>query len=174
MLRGNDNLYTIKRNVPGALKQFVLKLNREKKTLDLYERINEEKLRKYYTLREDFDLSEYSVFEKKQAFSCLCGREESPTPFGMFQIQKVSSDEYVSGYHAKYDKVKFFGYLVIFEDYFIHSDMYLEDVEESDMREGKAESISKDDKGTAGCIRVAQDVVDWLVEHVEEGSIVYL
>lgn len=174
MLRGNGNLYIMQKNIPGALKRFMLKLNREQKSLDLYERINEENLRKYYTLRESFDLSEYVVFEKKQSFPCLLGREESPTPFGMFQIQKVSAEEYVSGYHAKYDKVKFFGYLVIFEDYFIHSDMYLENVEESDMREGKAESISKDDKGTAGCIRVAQDVEDWLVEHVEEGCLVYL
>ena len=174
MLRGNGNLYIMQKNIPGALKRFMLKLNREQKSLDLYERINEENLRKYYTLRESFDLSEYVVFEKKQSFPCLLGREESPTPFGMFQIQKVSAEEYVSGYHAKYDKVKFFGYLVIFEDYFIHSDMYLEKVMVKDMRSGQAQSVSKEENGTAGCIRVSQEAVDWLAEQVEEGTLIYL
>ena len=174
MLRGNVNLYVIQKNMSGASNQFMLKLNREQKTLDLYVRINEENLRRFYTLREDFDLSEYVIFEKKQSFSCLYGRAESPTPFGLFQIQKVAAEAYVSGYYAKYDKVKFFGYLVIFEDYLIHSDLYLADVTEADMREGWAKSVSKADQGTSGCIRVSQEVVDWLIENVEEGSLVYL
>ena len=63
---------------------------------------------------------------------------------------------------------------MIFEDYFIHSDLYLADVTEADMREGRAKSVSKADQGTSGCIRVSQEVVDWLIENVEEGSLVYL
>lgn len=174
MLKGNENLYTIEKDVPGAKKHFLLKVDRYRSSLDLYERIEEENLRKYYTLREDFSLSDYVVFERREAFPCIYGGENSPTPLGMFSIKKVSKEEYMSGYHAKFDWVKFFGYLVVFEDYFIHSDLYGEDVEESEMRKGQVESISKGDRSTAGCIRVSQDVLDWLVEHIEEGTLIYL
>jgi len=34
------------------------------------------------------------------------------------------------------------------------------------------ESISKHDKHTAGCIRISQDNLSWLIENIKEGSII--
>lgn len=105
---------------------------------------------------------------------CLFGREDSPTPYGVFDIVKKSKvkEEYISGYHKKYERIKFFGYLVIFEDYFIHSDLYMDRVTSETFEQ--AEPISNGDTGTAGCIRVSQKNVEWLLENIEVGTTVIL
>ena len=69
-------------------------------------------------------VKESLIDELEKEFSCIFGGEKSPTPFGVFQVEHKTTDEYVSGYYPEHDKVKFFGYLIIFEDYFIHSDLY--------------------------------------------------
>ena len=104
----------------------------------------------------------------------LFGREDSPTPYGVFDIVKKSKvkEEYISGYHKKYERIKFFGYLVIFEDYFIHSDLYMDRVTSETFEQ--AEPISNGDTGTAGCIRVSQKNVEWLLENIEVGTTVIL
>ena len=92
----------------------------------------------------------------------------------MFDIVKKSKvkEEYISGYHKKYERIKFFGYLVIFEDYFIHSDLYMDSVISETFEQ--AEPISNGDTGTAGCIRISQKNVEWLLENIEVGTTVIL
>lgn len=73
------------------------------------------------------------------------------------------------------NKVKFFGYLVVFEDYFIHSDIYKEDINEDMMRKNiHIEPISRCDKSTSGCIRVSQENIDWLVENIDVGTTIIM
>lgn len=67
-------------------------------------------------------------------------------------------------------QVKFFGYLAVFEDYFIHSNMYLTDAVSDTFME--QEPISEQDEHTSGCIRVPQEELDWLVANIPEKSII--
>lgn len=169
------NLYIVHKAVLDATDQHLLKLNRDAHQLELYRKVAGDTLHKYYSIRPDFDYSDYVMFEKEKAFDCIFGGEETPTPSGIFRITDKSKEEYVSGYYAQRDKVKFFGYLVIFEDYFIHSDLYEENVTEDMMRSDKAIiPISHGDSHTAGCIRVSQKNADWLVEHIEIGTTVVM
>ena len=119
-------------------------------------------------------LSRVNIRFMKKSRKCLFGREDSPTPYGVFDIVKKSKvkEEYISGYHKKYERIKFFGYLVIFEDYFIHSDLYMDRVTSETFEQ--AEPISNGDNGTAGCIRVSQKNVEWLLENIEVGTTVIL
>ena len=154
--------------------QRLLELNREARLLEVYRRAGDKQLREVYDLRDDFDDSPYAVLEREKAFPCIFGGEETPTPRGFFRVENKTEEEYISGYYPKLDKVKFFGYLEIVEDYFIHSDLYAADVTEDMMRSGKAEPLSKADEHTSGCVRVAQDALDWLVENIEVGTMVLL
>lgn len=53
---------------------------------------------------------EYTIYEKIKEMPCLLGHEDSPTPYGVFDIVKKSKvkEEYISGYHKKYEQIKFF------------------------------------------------------------------
>ena len=148
----------------------ILVLNRSKSELEVYSRVPNERIREEYKLRDDFDLSEYCCYERKYGMKCLFGREDSPTPEGCFEITQKSriNQEYVSGYYPNRGKVKFFGYLVIFEDYFIHSDLYEEEVTSDTIMQNVP--ISKDDTKTSGCIRVSQNELEWLIENIEVGT----
>lgn len=170
----NENLQIVKKSMEGADKKYLLKLNRAGHCLEVFAKVSNDILREYYSIREDFDTSAYVMYEKIKSFYCICGGYESPTPYGMFNIEKISKDCYVSGYHKRFDQVKFFGYMVIFEDYFIHSNMYLMNVDEDMMRSGYADCISIDDEFTSGCIRVKQDDLDWMLDVIEVGSLVLL
>ena len=64
----------------------------------------------------------------------------------------------------------FFGYLAVFEDYFIHSNLYLTDAASDTFME--KEPISAQDEHTSGCIRVPQEELDWLVAYIPEKSII--
>lgn len=153
----------------------LLKLNRETQKLEVYRKVSNEKIREHYSIRENFDSSNHVIFEIEKIFDCIFGSEKRPTPNGLFKIQNKSSGEYISEYHPEYDKVKFFGYLVVFEDYYIHSDMYTVNVTKDIMgKDNNVESISKGDEFTSGCIRVSQEDADWLVENIEIGTTVIL
>ena len=41
----------------------------------------------------------------------IFGGEKSPTPEGIFMIEKKSPEEYISGYYPERKNVKFFGYI---------------------------------------------------------------
>ena len=146
----------------------VLKVNRSSKQLELYKKVDNSVLYKYYSIRPDFDSSNYIMYEKVKSMDCIYGGEKSPTPTGIFQVEKKSTEEYISGYYPELDQVKFFGYLVIFEDYFIHSDLYAADVTKETLEEN--EPVSKGDTSTSGCIRISQEDLDWLLENVEVGT----
>lgn len=150
--------------------QYLLKLNRTGSCLELYSKVSNSKLNDYYSIRPDFDSNEYTMFEKVETMPCLFGGEKSPTPYGIFQVEKVSESEYISGYRPGYDAVKFFGYIVLFEDYFIHSDMYEASVE--DYR--NASSISSNDTFTSGCIRISQHSLNKLLSMIHVGTTVIL
>ena len=168
------DLQIIKRSLEGADKRYLLKLNRAEQCLEVFEKVSNDVLHDYHSIRKDFDSSAYVMFEKIKSMKCICGEVYSPTPYGICHIEHKSKDCYISGYHKKFEKVKFFGYLVVFEDYFIHSNMYLADVDEEVMRSGNAECISVDDEFTTGCIRVEQGELDWLVDNIELNTIVIL
>ena len=158
-----NDIYIVKKKI--STENFLLKLNQQ---------ADEQALRKNYSIRKDFVPCEYTIYEKIKEMPCLFGREDSPTPYGVFDIVKKSKvkEEYISGYHKKYERIKFFGYLVIFEDYFIHSDLYMDRVTSETFEQ--AEPISNGDTGTAGCIRVSQKNVEWLLENIEVGTTVIL
>ena len=150
---------------------FFMRLNREKSILEVYKKCESSKLREEYPIRDDFEESGYTMFELYKELRCIFGGEgKKRTPSGLFHIYDKSKGEYKSSYYEGKDCVKFFGYLSFFEDYFIHSDLYDENITIKNYKE--AEPISKEDVNTAGCIRVAQDELDWLVENVEVGTIV--
>lgn len=154
------------------LTKFYLKLDRTSHTIDVYEQDSGD-LREFYSLRKDFDASNYSLFTLKKSIPCIFGGEdETRTPAGIFQVEQVSQphEEYISSYHPKYKQVKFFGYLVIFEDYFIHSDMYLSDADCETFMQKK--TISSRDSHTSGCIRVSQENLDWLTENIPQGTVI--
>lgn len=154
--------------------QHLLELNREARLLEVYRRAGDRRMRAFYSLRDDFDDSPYVMLEREKTFPCIFGGEKSPTPRGCFRVENKTAKEYLSGYYPEHDKVKFFGYLEIVEDYFIHSDLYAAGVTEDMMRSGDAKPISKADEHTSGCVRVAQDALDWLVENIEVGTMVLL
>jgi len=87
-------------------------------------------------------------------------------------VEGKSAEEYVSGYYPELDQVKFFGYLVIFEDYFIHSDLYASNATKETMQD--YEPVSKDDTFTSGCIRVSQENLNWLLENIDVGTTVIM
>ncbi|MFT8872268.1 MAG: L,D-transpeptidase [Sporolactobacillus sp.] len=149
--------------------RYYLKLNRKSCCLEIYESTDTKALWDNYPIKQDFDASDYVMYELAKIMPCIFGGDgQTQTPAGIFNIEKVSSSEYISPYHPKFDQVKFFGYLVVFEDYFIHSDMYSMEVNIDDFREKT--SISCHDKHTAGCIRVLQDDLYWLIENIPEGT----
>ena len=61
---------------------------------------------------------------------------------------------------------------MIFEDYFIHSDLYDAEVTRESMQDH--ESISGNDTFTSGCIRIAQPELEWLLENIESGTTVIM
>lgn len=147
--------------------QYYLKLNRQAGCLEIYQKTDTKALWTHYPIREDFDASDYTMYELTKTMPCIFGGTgKTQTPAGIFNIEKVSGSEYISPYHPKADLVKFFGYLVVFEDYFIHSDMYSMDANMDNFREKK--SISLKDEHTSGCIRVSQDDLNWLIENIPE------
>ncbi len=168
-----SEMYIVKEELLGEAKDRVLKLDRNEKKLLVYKRVDNKKLHEHYSIREDFDSSPYAMYEVERSFDCIYGGEKSPTPEGVFNVRSKTTLEYDSGYYPEHDKVKFFGYLVIFEDYFIHSHLYDGSVTAKAMRNDPSiRAIDNGDDHTSGCIRVAQENLDWLVENVEVGTMV--
>lgn len=163
--------YIVKKEIlnKSADNKYFLKLNRASHCLEIYEKKDMNSLRSDYPIRQDYNLSDYMLYALKKTMVCVFGGSgHQRTPCGIFNIEEVSKAEYVSPYHPNHDKVKFFGYLVVFEDYFIHSDMYLMDVGIDSFR--LKEPISVRDKHTSGCIRVKQEDLDWLVGNISIGT----
>ena len=153
-------------------KKYLLKLNRTSSQLELYKKADNSVLHKYYPIRSDFDSLNYVMYEEIRSMDCIYGGEKSSTPTGIFQVEEKSAEEYVSGYYPELDQVKFFGYLVIFEDYFIHSDLYASNATKETMQD--YEPVSKDDTFTSGCIRVSQENLNWLLENIDVGTTVII
>ncbi len=168
-------VYIVKKNNISFSSPHLLKLNRTTKHLEYYRLSTDNTiLHDYYPIRKDFDSSDYLMYEKEKEFPCIWGGGDTPTPEGIFQIEKVSEahEEYVSGYYTGHDKVKFFGYLVVFEDYFIHSNLYTEEATQDTFEQMKP--VNGAEEHSSGCIRLAQEDLDWLVENVEVGTIVVM
>ena len=165
--------YIVQKSLLFYQYQYYLRLDRASQWLEVYEQADSNTLRELYPLRENFDTSDYVLFTLKKSIPCIFGGEgKTRTPSGIFRIEHISKlqEEYVSCYHPQYDQVKFFGYLEVFEDYFIHSDMYLPDATGDTFRQMKP--ISAQDAHTSGCIRIPQEELDWLVEHIAEGTVI--
>ena len=153
-------MYIVKREFENQETNYLLKLNRTDHKLEVYQKADNSVLNEHYSIRSDFDASGYTMYEKLKSIDCIFGGEKCPTPIGIFKVESKSAEEYLSGYYPKRGQVKFFGYLVIFEDYFIHSDLY--------------EPISGNDTFTSGCIRIAQPELEWLLENIEPGTTVIM
>lgn len=160
----------LKKDVCGTELPFLLKLDRNKNLLDIYKKQNCEKIYDAVSIRKSYPVDSYVLFEHEKSFPCIFGGATSPTPNGIFQIEEKSDKEYISTYYPNYKRVKFFGYLVIFEDFFIHSDLY--HIEENNPIFDRA--ISRNDKETSGCIRVSQENLQWLVQNIDVGTLVLL
>lgn len=167
-----ENVIIIYRSLQKDFFQYLLKLNRTSSQLELYKKADNSVLHKYYSIRSDFDSSNYVMYEEIKSMDCIYGGEKSSTPTGIFQVEGKSAEEYVSGYYPELDQVKFFGYLVIFEDYFIHSDLYALNATKETMQD--YEPVSKDDTFTSGCIRVSQENLNWLLENIDVGTTVIM
>lgn len=172
---GIDQSYVIKREKREPQSKHLLKLNRTTKHLEYYRLSTDNAIfHDYYPIRKDFDASDYLMYEKEKEFPCIWGGGDTPTPEGIFQIEKVSEahEEYVSGYYTGHDKVKFFGYLVVFEDYFIHSNLYTEEATQDTFEQMKP--VNGAEEHSSGCIRLTQEDLDWLVKNVEVGTTVVM
>ena len=165
-------MYIVKRKFENQGTNYLLKLNRTDHKLEVYQKADNSVLNEHYSIRPDFDVSGYTMYEKLKSIDCIFGGEKSPTPKGIFKVENKSAEEYLSGYYPKRGQVKFFGYLVIFEDYFIHSDLYDAEVTRETMRDNQP--LSRQDTHTSGCIRVSQQELDWLVENIELGTTVIM
>ena len=165
-------MYIVKREFENQEKNYLLKLNRTDHKLEVYQKADNSVLNEHYSIRPDFDSSDYIMYEQLKSIDCIFGGEKSPTPEGIFKVESKSAEEYMSGYYPKCGQVKFFGYLVIFEDYFIHSDLYDAEVIRATMQEH--EPISGKDTFTSGCIRIAQSELEWLIKNIELGTTVIM
>ncbi|MCI9263645.1 MAG: L,D-transpeptidase [Oscillospiraceae bacterium] len=165
-----EQIFILKKEIPGAELSWLIKLNRGESRLEIYRKCDNEKLYDDLTIQKSYDSTAHVVFEKAKSFPSIFGREATPTPEGIFHIEAKSAKEYISAYYPNYSQVKFFGYLVIFEDYFIHSDLYKigEDIPNAD------KAISLKDKATSGCIRVPQKNLSWLIDNIDVGTLVLL
>lgn len=168
-----ENTKIIKKQLLTQSDKYFLKLNRASSRLEIYEKEEKTKPSDIYPLRENFDTSAYVLYSLKREMRCIFGgngRKRSPS--GFFNIEKVSGkdEEYSSPYYPGYEKVKFFGWLEVFEDYFIHSDIYSQDADADNFRNEKP--LSEKDTHTSGCIRVCQDDLDWLIANIPEGTLI--
>lgn len=153
--------------------EYLLKLDRCNNLLRVYEKSESKKIRGYYSLREDFSMDNYDLYEEVKQFKCIYGQVETPTPFGVFQVENKSYDWYITPYRPKnltnIEKLKFQGYLEIFEDYFIHSDIFAENTD------GTSEIVGTvKDGGTTGCVRVSSDDLKWLLDNIPVKTTVML
>lgn len=129
------------------------------------------------------DLNQSVIFELYDEIPCIFGGENgSQTPSGMFKIQRISDkhEEFISGFNESYQNgVKLYGYIEIWEYYWIHSNMYVgKDINRGNFMqhpECKVQNGLNDDgtEHTSGCIRIPdQNKLDELMEMVYEGDIV--
>lgn len=162
--------FILKNEILGADRPYSIKLNRQTGTLDIFRKCSRKRLYDDFPIKRTYNASAYTIFEAERSFPCIWGGETTPTPNGIFHIESKSKGEYISTYYPNYEQVKFFGYLTIFEDYFIHSDLY--DVSEPSPMIDRA--ISRMDKATSGCIRVSQENLSWLIENIDVGTLVIL
>lgn len=162
---------------------FYLQLDRDEKLLKIYKRNNDfEAVKAYYPLDENFDVNNDVPFEIFDEIPCIFGGEEgSQTPKGIFKIKNVSekNKEFVSGFNPNHEKVKFYGYIEIYEYYWIHSNMYVgESINSNNFRNHPENLVhgaqNKDgSEHTSGCIRIPnQNKLDELLEIISPGDIV--
>lgn len=153
--------------------KYLLKLDRNSNLLRVYEKSDPQKIWDYYSLRKDFSMDKYLLYEEVKQFKCIYGHTETPTPFGVFQVENKSNDWYVTPYRPKNLKnvgiLKFQGYLEIFEDYFIHSDIFAENTDGTNEIVGTVK-----DGGTTGCVRVNSDDLKWLLDNIPVKTTVML
>ncbi len=174
-MSSEKKMFIVKKSFNSVESKLFVKLNRGERKLEIYQRVANEKLNDHYHIREDFDNSPYDMYELEKSFDCILGSEDHPTPEGIFDVERKSRDMWFSRSYAGYDEVRFFGYLTIFENYLIHSDLYDKSVSAEAMRnDPTVHPVSKKDDHTRGCIRIAQENLDWMLDNVEEGTIVEL
>lgn len=182
-MKENKTILTFPREF-AEKSNYYLKLDRKSSELKVYKRYDydiNKLFANYYPLDEKFNTSNTIVFELIEQIPCLFGgKKGQQTPRGIYKIQNVSKvhEEFISRFHPIYDAVKFFGYIEIWEYYYIHSNIYKADVDESNFQkhpESKVINHLGDDgiEYTSGCIRILeQEKLDELVRNLTTEDIV--
>lgn len=75
----------------NSLNDYLIKINRSTNKLEIYYKSDNSVLHKYYSIRPDFDSSNYVMYEKLKSMDCIYGGEKSPTPRGIFQVEKKNN-----------------------------------------------------------------------------------
>lgn len=104
-------MYIVRKETENQVSKYLLKLDRGAGKLEIYRKADNSILNEHYSIRPDFDSSDYMMYEKMKSMDCIFGGEKSPTPGGIFKIEKKSPKEYISGYYPDRKNVKFFGYI---------------------------------------------------------------
>lgn len=104
-------MYIVRKETENQARKYLLKLDRGAGKLEIYRKADNSILNEHYSIRPDFDSSDYMMYEKMKSMDYIFGGEKSPTPEGIFMIEKKSPEEYISGYYPERKNVKFFGYI---------------------------------------------------------------
>ena len=102
-------MYIVRKETENQARKYLLKLDRGAGKLEIYRKADNSILNEHYSIRPDFDSSDYMMYEKMKSMDYIFGGEKSPTPEGIFMIEKKSPEEYISGYYPERKNVKFFG-----------------------------------------------------------------
>lgn len=104
-------MYIVRKETENQVSKYLLKLDRGAGKLEIYRKADNSILNEHYSIRPDFDSSDYMMYEKMKSMDCIFGGEKSATQEGIFMIEKKSPEEYISGYYPERKNVKFFGYI---------------------------------------------------------------
>ena len=178
----DDQLITFPVDMAGKA-AYYLKLDRQNKILKIYERTqNFDLVKRFYPLDKNFDIRNDAPFIFKEGVAVLFGGDEgSQTPKGIYKVQNVSKkhQEYKSGFNPNHPQVKMYGYIEIYEYYWIHSNMYVGDEINESTFMNHPENIvhgnsnADGSEHTSGCIRIPnQAKLDEIMEYIQPGDIV--
>lgn len=159
-----------KSSVDSSSKQ-LLKLNRETRHLELYIRSKSNlTFDDVISTYNNIDISDYYIYRMTDSFPCVLEEQNLSIVPGIFIIKRVSEvrEEYISACYKNLGRIKFFGYITIFNNCFIHGNVYNEDVTIDKI--DNEHIVVKDNENILNGIRVYQEDLEWLVENIKQGA----
>ena len=64
-------MYIVKREFENQEMNYLLKLNRTDHRLEVYQKADNSVLNEHYSIRSDFDASDYTMYEKLKSIDCI-------------------------------------------------------------------------------------------------------